>query len=177
MKTIFMPGEARKLQSIDYWLTALDSYTLPQLLAKPSPSSWSLGQLYMHLIENTDWFFSQVRTCLSSNDNAGKTASPAGIEMLRNNSFPDLQLQGPPENDHTPQPKSKKEIQDELLRLKEEIKSLGEKISTTHFKGKTKHPGLQYFNAGEWFQFAEMHLRHHLRQKARIDAFLKSQNA
>ena len=27
--------------------------------------------------------------------------------------------------------------------------------------GKTKHPGLNYFTAKEWLQFAEMHLRHH----------------
>jgi hypothetical protein len=40
--------------------------------------------------------------------------------------------------------------------------------------GKSRHPGLGYFNAGEWLRFIEMHMRHHLRQKERIDAFLKT---
>jgi hypothetical protein len=96
--------------------------------------------------------------------------------MLLNNAFPDIQMEGPPDNDFTTQPKSKKEIIDALKRQKAEIAIIAGQIETTKFKGKTKHPGLQYFNANEWFQFAEMHLRHHLRQKSRIDEFLQSQN-
>jgi hypothetical protein len=46
-------------------------------------------------------------------------------------------------------------------------------ISESQFNGKTKHPGLGYFSAKEWLQFANMHFRHHLRQKKRIDVFLK----
>jgi hypothetical protein len=162
--------------TIDLWLSFLNHYTLPQLLLKPSPTSWSLGQVYMHLIENTDWFFDQVRTCLSCNDNTHKEASAAGKKMLLNNAFPDIRMEGPPDNDHTPQPKSKKEIINALTRQKAEIAVIAEAIRTAKFKGKTKHPGLQYFNANEWFQFAEMHLRHHLRQKSRLDEFLKTQN-
>jgi hypothetical protein len=40
--------------------------------------------------------------------------------------------------------------------------------------GKTKYPGLNYFTAKEWLQFAGIHLRHHLKQKKRIDDFLKN---
>ena len=97
--------------------------------------------------------------------------------MLLNNEFPDTQLQGPPDNDFTPQPKSKKEILDNLLRQKREVKELEEAIRSSRFHGKTQHPGLQYFNAAEWFQFAEMHLRHHMRQKKRIGAFLAEEKA
>ena len=48
-------------------------------------------------------------------------------------------------------------------------------IANSKSKGKTKHPGLNYFNANEWLQFAEMHLRHHLKQEKRIEEFLKLQ--
>jgi hypothetical protein len=41
--------------------------------------------------------------------------------------------------------------------------------------GKTKHPGSNYFTAKEWLQFAEIHLRHHLKQKKRIDDFFEKQ--
>lgn len=163
--------------TIDTWFTALNHYSFPQLLLKPSAVSWSIGQVYMHLIENTDWFFGQIKICISCNGNEHEEASPAGKQMLLNNSFPDMQLEGPPDNDLTPQPNSKKQIYDELMRQKEEIAILAAQIRTSPFKGKTKHPGLDYFNANEWFQFAEMHMRHHLRQKMRIDEFLKSKNS
>ena len=42
-------------------------------------------------------------------------------------------------------------------------------IENNKSRGKTKHPGFNYFNAIEWLQFAEMHLRHHLKQKERIE--------
>ena len=41
---------------IDFRIKELEQYDFIQLCAKPSPDSWSLGQVYMHLIENTDWF-------------------------------------------------------------------------------------------------------------------------
>ena len=46
-------------------------------------------------------------------------------------------------------------------------------MNGTVFNGKAKHPGLNYLNASEWLQFADMHMRHHLRQKKRIDDFLR----
>jgi hypothetical protein len=93
--------------------------------------------------------------------------------MFENNCFPDAVLEGPPENATTKQPDSKEQLLKDLVNLKHEIRATGILISTSVFKGKTKHPGLLYFNAAEWFQFAEMHFHHHLRQKKRIDRFLE----
>jgi hypothetical protein len=45
--------------------------------------------------------------------------------------------------------------------------------SQSSFKGKAKHPGLVYFSAIEWYQFAEMHFRHHFWQKKKPDALQK----
>jgi hypothetical protein len=79
-------------QSIDSWIKELEQYDFIQLCAKPSPTSWSLGQVCMHLIENTNYYVDQIKMCV---------------------------------------------------------------------------------NAREWFQFADMHFRHHLRQKKRIEKFLE----
>ncbi|MDB5279911.1 MAG: DinB family protein [Ferruginibacter sp.] len=54
------------------------------------------------------------------------------------------------------------------------MNDLAARIAASKFKGKTKHPGLDYFSATEWLQFVDIHFRHHLRQKKRIDDFLKS---
>ena len=94
--------------------------------------------------------------------------------MLLQNDFPDMLIEGAPSNAQIPQPCNKEELMSDLLHLKEEMNHAALFISETPFKGKTKHPGLHYFSAPEWLQFAEMHLRHHLRQKKRIDAYLKS---
>jgi hypothetical protein len=59
-----------------------------------------------------------------------------------------------------------------LLQVKDEINNLTILISTNWRWGKTKHPGFGYFSAHECLQFADMHFRHHLRQKKRIDDLL-----
>ena len=159
--------------TIDFWIKELEQYDFIRLCAKPSPNSWSLGQVYIHLIDNTGWFIEQVKICASTNDNAIEEASPAAKKMFLNNDFPDEIMEGPPSNEDTPQPESKEQLMNCLMNLKDEIKNIGILISESPFKGKTKHPGLNYFNAIEWFRFAEMHFRHHLRQKQRIDEFLK----
>jgi hypothetical protein len=93
--------------------------------------------------------------------------------MLLNNEFPDEIIEGPPSNFFTPQSDSKEDLVNKLVNLKDEISKAARLISESSFKGKTKHPGLNYFNASEWYQFAHMHFRHHLRQKKRIEDFLK----
>ena len=47
-------------------------------------------------------------------------------------------------------------------------------INENSLQGKTQHPGLGYFNATEWLQFATMHLRHHFKQKKRIEEYFSS---
>jgi hypothetical protein len=160
--------------TIDIWIKELKRYNFAQLCTKPSPETWSLGQVYVHLIGVTNYFIKQVEICLSTDDNAGEEASAAAKTMFLNNDFPDKMLDGPPSNAHTGQPDSEEQLMSGLMNLKEKVTNIGVLRSKSQFKGKTKHPGLSYFNAQEWLQFAEMHFRHHLRQKKRIDDFLKN---
>ena len=126
----------------------------------------------MHLIDNTHYYFEQIISCVSHNDNVTEEASPEAKTMFLNNDFPDEVVEGPLENLDTPQPDSKEHLMSSLIKLKQEVRNVEVLISESQFKGKTKHPGLNYFNANQWLQFAEMHFRHHLRQKKRIDRFL-----
>ncbi len=82
-------------------------------------------------------------------------------------------IEGPDTSIDIPQPYSKEELKNALSQIKDEINSLAILISNSHYKGKTKHPGLGYFSTHDWLQFADMHFRHHLRQKKRIDEFLR----
>jgi len=100
--------------------------------------------------------------------------SSEGKEMFLNNSFPDERLKGAPSNSRIPQPASKQELQKQFLDLRKDMNDKAVLIRDTAFYGKAKHPGLNYFTASDWLQFADMHMRHHLRQKTRIDEFLIS---
>ena len=160
-------------RTIDIWIRALEGYGYHQLTARPSPTSWSIGQVYMHLLDDTSYYIEQIQVCLTNNDQASEQPTPAGKIMLLNNDFPDEILEGAPSNAYIPQPESKDQLTADMLSLKMAMNNAATLISESPFHGKTQHPGLGYFSAIEWLQFADMHLRHHLRQKTRIDDFLE----
>jgi hypothetical protein len=159
--------------TLDLWIKAVEQNNFDRICAKPAPTSWSLGQVCKHLIDATSYYLQQATICLTTSDHPDEEMTPNAKTMFRNNEFPDELIEGPTTNADTPQPDSKEELLHKLLKLKEELNQVAGLISTSTSNGKTKHPGLHYFNAMEWFQFADMHLRHHLRQKKRIEEFLK----
>ena len=158
--------------TMDCWIEAIQHYSFEQLRVQPGANSWSLGQVCMHFVNDSSWFIEQIKICISNNRNAGKAMSPFTQAIFAGNSFPDEKLTNP-SNVNIPQPESKETLLQLLVNLKNEMNNAAIQISNSALKGKTRHPGLHYFNANEWLQFAEMHLRHHLEQKKRIDEFLK----
>ena len=158
-------------KTIDIWITELDKYTIHQLVSKPL-KGWSLGQLYMHLVNDSQFYIEQINICLLENENSNEESSDFARMLFSNGSFPDEDIAGDPSNSFIKQPDSKEQLQDFLISLRTEFNKLYKPITQSTFKGKTKHPGLNYFNAIEWFLFAEMHFRHHLRQKKKIDLLL-----
>jgi len=158
--------------TVNLWQSELERYSFTELCLKPSATSWSIGQLYRHLINDANFYIEQIEVCIRSNDHSNEQASSAGREMLTNNEFPNELIEGDPANALIPQPESKEKLIQDLLILKQEMNKVAGMIKETSFHGKTRHPGLNYFSAAEWLQFADMHFRHHLRQKKRIDEFL-----
>lgn len=161
------------INTIEVWIKDVEQYSFEQICAKPSQNSWSLGQVCVHLIENTLYFLEQISICLSNNENATEEMTESAKTMFFNNEFPNDLIEGPPSNDNTCQPNSKDEILSSFAKIKESLIYCETQILNSMCYGKTKHPGLYYFNAIEWLQFIEMHFRHHLRQRDRIKSFLK----
>ncbi len=163
-------------QTIHQWLNALEKYNYEQLCSKENSDSWSMGQLYNHLISSTDYFFEQIEICMTTNDNNDQKMLDTAKIIFENGEFPDIIIKGPPSNATTPNPNSKKELIDSLKKLQDRAAFFEVQFSNAYVSGKTKHPGHHYFNASEWFNYAEMHLKHHLKQKKRIETFLGQDN-
>lgn len=139
---------------------------------KPSLKSWSLGQLYIHLINDTNFYIGQIKICISTNENISKEECAAAKVLFLNNGFPDEVIEGAPSNSLIPQPDDRAQLKAGIIKFKDDINNVAALHSKSRYNGKSKHPGLGFFTADQWLQFAEMHLRHHLKQKKRIDTFL-----
>lgn len=162
-------------RSINYWMQALEGYDYETLCTRPSANDWSLGQVYMHLINETQYYIEQVHLCMTDREYMTGEMTDVAKGMFRQNGFPNERLTNDPAVvAKIQQPLSKEQVYDELAVLKQQMNVAGEQVLKDSCPGKTKHPGLGYFSADEWIKFADMHLRHHLRQKERVDVYLAS---
>ncbi len=158
--------------TIDSWIIALDRYSFVELCTQPSLSSWSIGQLYLHLIGDTGFYIEQIEKCLQSVENVDEQPNENGTAMLAANAFPDIKIVGHPSNADIPQPANIGHVKTDLLAIRKTLNELYLLSARQSAQGKSKHPGLGYLSASQWLQFTDMHFRHHLRQKERIDNFL-----
>jgi hypothetical protein len=127
----------------------------------------------MHLINETNYYIEQLKSSLNDNQNSSEKMSTTAKSMFSKNEFPDERVKNHPLiSAKIQQPIDKLYLTREFKELKVKMNATWDRITVTA-SGKSKHPGLGYFTAQEWVQFADMHLRHHLRQKEWIDIFLK----
>ncbi|MBL7959735.1 DinB family protein [bacterium] len=157
------------------WLLSLDSYSEEQFTKKPDADSWSIGQVYNHLIAGTNRFHMQhIASCLDGkgkNIRGGKKFPGKFVFLI--GSFPDTKIKVPPSDAYTPkQPAGIADMRSGLIQLIEKMRATAAKIGAASNSMKTEHPAFGYLNAQEWFAMIEMHFRHHLRQKARLDKSL-----
>ena len=163
-------------QVFSKWENALDDYSEADFLRRPTPDSWSIGQVYVHLINSVLGFHArQVEACLANDDHVNASKKGPGKIIYLINGFLPVKVKVPPSETYTPKPPAgKEEVKKGLALVKSKMKDLAPKVDASASMGKTEHPALGYLNALEWYQLIEMHYRHHLRQKGRIDQFLKT---
>ena len=53
-------------ETIQKWIDFLDEYTLEMLCKKPNNNSWSLGQVYTHIMDDTTWFVEQMAAAMQT---------------------------------------------------------------------------------------------------------------
>jgi hypothetical protein len=62
---------------------------LKELQTKPDSTSWSLGQVYRHLIEETTWYYGQIALSLTETKNQNEEMTDQAKTMFAANEFPD----------------------------------------------------------------------------------------
>ncbi len=159
------------------WEKELGCYTLDELCRKPHAESWSLGQVYLHLIDSFEEFReTKLDKCLQSNENQRKKKNFRGFLVLGLlKSFPPIKIKFPTTESkafNPAQPESKDEIQKGLQQVKAKMKEYQILLSQNKNQGKASHPVLSYLDGNEWYLLAGLHFKHHLRQKKRLDIFL-----
>ncbi|MFP7288252.1 DinB family protein [Shouchella clausii] len=158
-----------------HYIRGLESVTPDQLKLRED-GEWSLGQMYVHLIQSALYMhLRNADSCLtgpgSGEPSAGKT--PQGETAFAQGAFPPVRIRVPDSPQYTPaQPESTEELAEGLSRVSRAMEDISSRLLESESSRVIAHPGFGELNAAEWYRLVEMHYRHHLRQEERLRANL-----
>jgi hypothetical protein len=157
---------------IDQYIRDLDHYTFEQLLMKPAPDQWSLGQVYIHLwMSAKGFFFKKAEQCLNKEGTARGSKNWKGHVVFLMGRMPTVKVKMPEKVAVEPkQPESKEQIIAKLNEIKQMSSVYINRIPQSDPAQKATHPIFSYLNTAEWISLCNMHFRHHEDQKRRIKA-------
>ncbi|SEB82935.1 DinB family protein [Paenibacillus sp. GP183] len=157
----------------NHYIEELNGFSMEQLKRQPSENEWSIGQMYLHLINATLYMhLRNIDLCMTrSKDSIVSQGekTEAGQAIFDQGSFPSVRVHVPPSPQYTPgQPESKDQLVQGLNVVMQKMKEIEPTIENAPLQNTVSHPRLGALNAKEWFMLIEMHYRHHLLQKERL---------
>lgn len=159
--------------AVEQYLAELNKLDMDSLHKKQSEEEWSIGQMYVHLIQSALFMhLHNVEQCLSSKDsalNSDEEKTELGRQVFESGHFPPVPVKVPPSPQYTPQPpESMESLIDGLHMVVERMRSTEPLVYQASVNNKIRHPRLGALNAKEWFLLIEMHYRHHFLQLDRL---------
>lgn len=163
----------RVAEHSDLYLREVEALSMERLTWKERDEDWSLGQMYLHLINTALYMqLNNVETCISKEQhppvlNAGK--SEVGETVFSQGAIPPIRIQVPASPQYTPpQPESKEQIVKGFQTVLQRMEETAPRLDARTSLHKVMHPGFGALDAREWFALIEMHYRHHFLQQERL---------
>jgi len=158
-----------------YWLKELDFYGNNQFKKKVTNTSWTIGQIYDHLLKySQEIHVKAIQECLLAKDaNVKQGKSFKGFVQFSYGSYLPFKHKSNPYKEPA-QPLSTEKVKDDFYRFLKLIYKVAKEIDYKKPSAKVKHPSLGYLSAEEWFKLMEMHFRHHVKQKKKLDIEVRS---
>lgn len=158
------------LDVINHYKERLDFYSAEQLRCRLNPGTWSIGQVYSHIVDVAFEYLNNMEQCSRSGYDQPQGKTEAGAALFRAGAFPPIKIKLPEGMEYAPNDdKSKTEHLHDLDLLIDKMRIWESQIHAIPPHGKIRHGGFGWLNASEWFDLIEMHTRHHLRQIKEIE--------
>lgn len=161
-----------------YWISELDYYGKNQFKEKVKGEGWTMGQVYDHIVYGTyDFHLQKLNNCILRENGSTEGDKKILAKLIfMFGSIPPIRLKGRPASVYLPgQPENPEKFKDEFYKFLKVVHRASKEAGEAKLDFKTHHPIMGMLNAMEWLQLIEMHMRHHVRQKKRMDKSLRSE--
>ncbi|MCR6522135.1 DinB family protein [Lysinibacillus capsici] len=158
--------------TVERYLAELTKLNMDKIHRKLNEEDWSIGQMYVHLIQSAFMHLHNVEQCLAGNEstlNPTKEKTEQGKIVFKLEQFPAVRIKVPASRNYTPQsPESMEHLVEGLHSVVERMRNTESVLLQVPVSNKILHPAFGALNAQEWFMLIEMHYRHHFLQLDRL---------
>jgi len=157
------------------WHEDLLNYSPESLYYKPSSDQWSLAELYDHIIRVAKTYqLPNFHKCIENDTKKGKPKNSIAYLIFNLNIIPSrsIKMESFPSkivSNFTPTIVERNELENNFGEFILEILSQELLVKQSNRSIKHHHPFFGMINAVEWFSLIEIHMRHHERQKKRLE--------
>jgi DinB superfamily len=159
-------------EHLNSYLDKLSEFSQEQFSHKSDEETWSLGQLYEHLVTSSTYFLRQAEGCLREDKGSFEgEKTEQGKQIFAFGGFPPVKIKVPekykPTSEIVSQGLEHYQITfKDLLEYLPKVEAAIEANSTTY---KRQHAIFGMITATEWVWCLETHLRHHLKQLKELE--------
>ncbi|KMN36242.1 DinB family protein [Lysinibacillus sp. LK3] len=158
--------------TVERYLAELTKLNMDKIHRKLNEEDWSIGQMYVHLIQSAFMHLHNVEQCLAGSEstfNPTKEKTEQGKIVFKLEQFPAVRIKVPASPNYTPQPpESMEHLVEGLHSVVERMRNTESVLLQVPVSNKILHPAFGALNAQEWFMLIEMHYRHHFLQLDRL---------
>jgi hypothetical protein len=157
-------------QTLDTYRDLLDMVTDEQFAETPKNGGWSIAEVYSHVLQATLGASIAIERCINGTcDTSRKGLSLIGRFVLFFRRFPGRVKTPKAEASRMTVAKiSKEDARNLIIKCRGRIDTIAPRIADETGIHKIKHTRMGMLNGKQWFRFALIHLKHHLKQIDRI---------
>lgn len=160
--------------TVGRYLTELTKLDVAKLHRKLNEEDWSIGQMYVHLIQSAFMHLNNAENCLSGSEltlNPVKEKTEQGKIVFKLDQFPAVRIKVPASLNPQP-PESREYLVEGLKSVVERMRNTESVLHQVSVSNKILHPAFGALDAKEWFLLIEMHYRHHFLQLDRLKSLV-----
>lgn len=161
--------------ALDTYRAKLDAIPDDLFDVTPRGGGWSYAEVYSHIMQATLGASIAAERCTQSTCKpTNKGINLLGRAVLFFNILPPVRTKEPKiVSDKMKAAKiTKEEARNLIIKCRQRIDTIAGLMQNPENNGRVAHPRLGTLNAKQWFRFIGIHLKHHLKQLARIDKTL-----
>jgi len=159
---------------VDAYKSKLSNYPDHVFQITPPISGWSYSEVYSHIFDSSLLSLIAFEHAATGKGESKPTHFMVKLILLLGALPPAQKYKVPKRLEERVKKISKTEALDFILEFEKAFDDNYALLAHAKANSKTKHPRLGYLNAKQWLRFIEIHLKHHLKQLARIEKSFQS---